>query len=510
MILRSFQKQQQVYCIKNNEIVKKAEFSEKDDIKIIQSVDDFNYSLIDYSLGYTIQYPKHMKVDISLSPVRTVIADENKQIEIYYDNFSNTINSPLVYSNYSNQFLQNSRDHLKGVSQELVINGMETHLLMWQRDKLKRVQNDKNYYVSAELEKNEEEVYTILIKSAVPFNNQEDYMSFLESFKLVERRGTPQLTTTFENKKRKLNKETTTFYKQYFLEDSTLKWGIFENSAPGNFEFLNSLESELNYTFDFLIKYQSLSSNGFPMDEMLNAYENGRYVELTLQTMFLDGRDNASITYEILDGQQDDFLIQYAKQIKEFGHPILFRLNNEMNGDWCVYSSYYASKDTTLYKAVWKYVYSIFEKEGVDNVLWVWNPNDISFPNFKWNHYLNYYPGDEYVDIIGLTGYNTGTYYPGEKWREFEAICEPLYNEYMEVFDKPFMITEFGSNSVGGDKVQWINDMFDTIDKYDNVKVAIWWNGIDWDADMQPARIYRLDEDENIKNVFRYRLEAYK
>lgn len=52
---------------------------------------------------------------------------------------------------------------------------------------------------------------------------------------------------------------------------------------------------------------------------------------------------------------------QYAKDMKEFGPPVLFRLNNEMNGDWCIYSSYFTSNDTELYKAVWRYIYHIFQ-----------------------------------------------------------------------------------------------------------------------------------------------------
>ena len=34
--------------------------------------------------------------------------------------------------------------------------------------------------------------------------------------------------------------------------------------------------------------------------------------------------------------------------------------------------------------------------------------------------FMDYYPGDEYVDIYGITGYNTGTYYEGESWRSFD------------------------------------------------------------------------------------------
>ena len=69
-------------------------------------------------------------------------------------------------------------------------------------------------------------------------------------------------------------------------------------------------------------------------------------------------------------------------------------------------------RDCSTYVELYRYLYSIFEEEGANkNTLWVWNPNEKSFPNFCWNYADNYYPGDEYVDIVGLTGYNTGDYY---------------------------------------------------------------------------------------------------
>lgn len=496
--------------IKNGKIVEYGDFSKEDDYKKIKPIDNKYNKYIDYALGYTLNYPNHMNVDVTLSAVKTIIADEETQIEIYYDNFKDTVHSTLTYINYSNKFLQNSKELIKEREEKLYINGMETHLLEWHRDKLVRINKDKNYYVSVEIIKNKNEAYTIFIKSANPFKNQKDYMNIINSFKVIKKKGEPKINTVYKNVNRNLNIETTNFYNKYFLESNSLKWGIFENTAPESFDFLNTLEKKLDYTFEFLVRYQTFSSGGFPMQEMLNAHQHGRYVELTFQTMNLDERDNSSVIYDILNGKYDDFFNLYAKEIREFNHPILFRLNNEMNGDWCIYSSYYASKDTELFKAVWRYVYKIFKDNGVDNVIWVWNPHDGSFPDFKWNHYLNYYPGDEYVDVIGLTGYNTGTYYPGEKWREFNDIYIPLYNEYMELFKKPFMVTEFGSNSVGGDKIKWINEMFDTMDKLENIKVAIWWNGIDWDTQMNPARIYRLDENENIIRTFKTRLKDYR
>jgi len=216
------------------------------------------------------------------------------------------------------------------------------------------------------------------------------------------------------------------------------------------------------------------------------------------------------MVYDILDGRYDDYFIAYADKLKEFGHPVLFRLNNEMNGDWCWYSAFYTGKDAEMYIKLWRYIHDIFVDRGVDNVVWVWNPHDVSLPAFKWNHYLMYYPGDEYVDVVGLTGYNNGTYFPGERWREFDEIYLPLYNEYVLAFDKPFMITEFASNSVGGDKTAWVGRMFDGIRDFDRIKVAVWWSGVDYDQQGRPGRIYLIDEDEGLLDIFRKRLKEYK
>jgi hypothetical protein len=94
-----------------------------------------------------------------------------------------------------------------------------------------------------------------------------------------------------------------------------------------------------------------------------------------------------------------------------------------------------------------------------------------------------------------MTGYNTGTYFSGEHWRSFDSIYRPLYSEYSQLYGYPYMITEFACSSVGGDKAGWINDMFNQLKQYPNIKVANWFNGIDLDKAGQPGRIYRLDED---------------
>lgn len=475
-----------------------------EDVKLIEPAGLYTL-YTDFPLGYRIAYPKHMRVDVSLSRVRTVFADENTRIEVYYDNFTDSDTTVNDYIHYGRRFIDNTKDHTILLDKVISLNGHETHVLKWTRRPLRRIEVDMRYYLTAEIVKNEREVYTVFIKSAKPITQE---MDILNSFQFVERSGTAGIYLPLNKKELLVNDETEEFLKTYFGETSPLSWGIFQVEAPEVMRHLESIEENLSYRFPFLVRYQPLGDE-VPLMGLNTAYAKGKYIELTLQTYFYD-KSNISNMYDILDGKYDEYLHQYAKDLRAFNHPVLFRLNNEMNGDWCWYSSYHTAKDTEIYKAVWRYIHTIFDSEEVDNVLWVWNPHDRSFPNFSWNHYLTYYPGDDVVDIVGITGYNTGTYFPGETWREFREIYTPLYTEYTTIFDKPLMITEFGANSYGGDKPAWIRQMFKNMKEFSRIKVAIWWSGVDLDSEGRPGRIYRLDENESVLNAFREGLSSYR
>jgi len=475
-----------------------------DDVKVICDVDDDYDRFTDYANGYSLLVPHGLTVDASLSPVITVLSNDTLRMEIFYDNFAGTAKTSAEYMSYSNNFINNTRDHTLLSEETYQQDELAIHLLHWTRRKLVHVPNDKNYYASIEIAPNANEVYTVVIKSTQPIENAAEIAA---SFTLTERRGIPHFNRPTGQGHTPFNAETRAFYDKFFSAASPLRWGIFEPAAPQTFEKLDIIEQQLNYTFPVLLRYQSFDER-LPILALNAAYERGRTVELTLQTTY-NFTDNSGAIYDILSGKYDDYFNIYAEQLKAFNHPILFRLNNEMNGDWCWYSAHYYSKDAELYKTMWRYIRTVFDNHGVDNVIWVWNPHDMSFPNFKWNHYLMYYPGDEYVDVIGLTGYNTGNYFSGEKWREFDGIYPQVYRDYDQHFAKPFMITEFGSNSVGGNKTAWLNRMFDQIGQFNKIKIAIWWNGIDYDTNGQPGRIYILDETEETTAAFRQGLTSF-
>ena len=492
-----------------------------DEVKTIIKVDDQYKRLYNHAGGYAINYPAQYHLDLAEPALKSDFADDKNNIEVYSDNFDGKISDAKAYIGYSNGFLTRDKEISVEINKYTIINGRPAHLSKWQRAPLARVKNDKNHYFCAMLVENQQQVYTILLKSSESIDD-EKFMHLVKSFRPIEQNKNLPVVS-YQPLPKNWNQETRTIHEQYFGNQANLTWGIYEPTAPGKMKNLTWLEERLDYDFHFLIRYQNLDKP-LPTEELQTAWADQKLVELTLQLGFEfadaaapynpDGiplaEFNEKIIPELLNGTFDAYLNQYAKDIKDFRHPILFRLNNEMNGDWCVYCSYHYSNDADLYIKAWQYIYDIFAANQVDNVLWVWNPHDLSFPDFAWNNYLNYFPGSEYVDIIGLTGYNTGTYYEGERWREFAAIYDPLYAEYSRHFALPFMITEFGSNSVGGDKSQWLKDMFAHIDQYPRIKAAIFFSSTDMDSNGQPARVYRIDENEEVLKVVREGLARYK
>lgn len=466
---------------------------------------DYNV-FTNYVHGYSLKVDPGMSVDMGYSGVCAVLENDHKRIEIYKENLPSHV-SQQAYISYSNQFITNTADHTKEYETRTTIDGRPVHILQWSRQKLSRVENDKNYYVSLEILSGSREVYTIFMKSDTPFYLTGGYEYLTKNFKTFAPTQSAYMRKAQEIpiEYKGWNQETQDFYHRYFNPDSTLQWGLFEPKAPEDFTQMTYLETAMEYQFPILLNYSNFENKyKHPNLErrLENAYKNNKTLELTLQTSWKNPGEG-NMVYDVLNGEYDEFLTNYAKTVTDFGHPVLFRLGNEMNGDWCPYSSYNTSKDTMIFKEFYRYVYRIFEGAGADNVIWVWNPNGESFPDFEWNDEVMYYPGDEYVDIVGLTSYNTGTYYPDEKWTEFKALYDPVYAKATALYNQPFMITEFASSSVGGDKNQWIRNMFDNIGSYPRIKVAIWWDGCDWDANGNIARPYFIDETPQIIQTFK-------
>jgi len=458
--------------------------------------------------GYSLPISGDMTVDMSYSGVAAVLEKEALRLEIYKQDLSQC--GRVGYLTYSNGFLENTVDHQLDEQGYRRVGRRTVYVTAWHREALARVENDRNHYVTVDIPVGDCS-YSLFLKS----NNSEGLLD--EGLRLAAGFQTEAITAKAyvrtaaapSVEDRGWNKETADFYQQYFGRDAALTWGIYEPGAAGlNYTTLQGYEEYLGYQFPILLNYSEFQPElAFALGRRLEtAWSQGRVLELTLQTTPTE--DGSNMMYDVLQGEYDTFLQAYAQTIRDFGHPVLFRFGNEMNGDWCPYSGYNTSKDTMIYKEAYRYIYAIFQETEANNAIWVWNPNGGDFPNFRWNHALMYYPGDEYVDVVGLTAYNTGTYYAqvGEKWSSFSQLYDSLYADACRLYDQPLMITEFACASAGGDKEAWVEDMFAQLERFDRIKVAVWWDGEDYDAQGNVARSYVIDETEGLMDIFRRHL----
>ena len=188
---------------------------------------------------------------------------------------------------------------------------------------------------------------------------------------------------------------------------------------------------------------------------------------------------------EYIAGQHDAYVTQEAQEAKALGPnvQILLRWGHEMNGNWYPWSGSLSGGDDdggtntgpAKYIAAWKHVHDIFVQVGATNVVWVWCINVADVPQVDWNHWTNYYPGDDVVDWVGLDAYNWGSSSSCCVWTTFEDLVSAPYQDY--VGKKPMMLPETASAEVGGNKAAWIADMQTQLKTvYTGIQGVVWFD----------------------------------
>lgn len=471
--------------------------------------------LVSYADGYLVEVPLTLEWDFTLA---------NKVVKASSADFSVTISrerSPYADIDYYIDFYQNrfyTSESFRTANslvleEDLTITaaGYETKVIT-----LRYTKGGLPYDVyTFAYQKTGGTAYTRYLFRGKNFNESyvEMVRDVLNSYQAVGRRGTAASTLSPSPRGEALwNAETMALYRRYLYQD-TLDWGIFVQDMynTGVKETIPALEAEIGTPFEVVLMYHQLGTP-LELEGMRAAAEAGKVIELTIQVCHNNNQDVYGYTpmLDLVAGRLDEQIRQMASQLKEFGHPVLFRLNNEMNSDWTSYSGIVTLSDPELYIRAWQHIYKLFYRENVRNTIWIFNPNDRNYPPSNWNDFSCYWPGEHYVHMIGVTGYNTGDYYrnlTGETWREFKTIYDEIERHYLPLFGEyPWIITEFASSSYGGNKVRWIDNMFRDLPGYKNIKVAVWWSYADYD--LRPgrehiaARPYFLDETADTLQAF--------
>lgn len=220
----------------------------------------------------------------------------------------------------------------------------------------------------------------------------------------------------------------------------------------------------------------------------------------------------------IIRGDFDNDFRVWAKEAVRFGSPLMVEYGTEVNGKWFAWNAAWndsngndntgtpISKDgAKKFKTAYRHIIQTMKNEGANNISWVFHVNNEDDPDVEWNRMSSYYPGDQYIDLIGVSLYGALT--PNE---EISEEKKSFFNQFNKVYsklttissDKPIALLEFGSAAgnpfLNQDK--WANEALQTIiDKSDNWPRLIgfaWWNEA-WPNDDDPKHDTSMHVQDN-------------
>jgi hypothetical protein len=192
---------------------------------------------------------------------------------------------------------------------------------------------------------------------------------------------------------------------------------------------------------------------------------------------------------DIEAGKYDDYIRASARAAAAWGRAVMVRFAHEMNGDWYPWGEGVNGNRARDYVRAWKRIVRIFRKEGATNVRWMWAPNaDDRLGNPP---SARLYPGDHYVDWVGLSGFSWGG--PWE-WKSATSIFRFSYQQLLRISTRPIALAETGASEVGGSKSAWIRQLFGRdLDRMSRVRAVIWFNGrknwANWDVNSSRASL---------------------
>jgi len=195
----------------------------------------------------------------------------------------------------------------------------------------------------------------------------------------------------------------------------------------------------------------------------------------------------------IIAGDHDAYIDLFAKSVAAVRAPVTLRLMHEMNGNWYPWGAGVNGNAPGDFVLAWRHVHDRFTALGVTNVQWMWAPNAI-YPGAQ--PLAPLYPGDDYVDAVGVSNYNWGDA-RGDgietSWSTFDALFDPTFAELRTITSRPLWITEVGSSSNGGSKAEWLAAMLAEVAARPDITGVVWFDHVDdgrtvdWRIETEPA-----------------------
>lgn len=291
----------------------------------------------------------------------------------------------------------------------------------------------------------------------------------------------------------------------------TILLGAYDDATLESYENIISLEDSLRTKLSIISIYTAWGSKKdqvFPLLRAQAIYDLGSIPMITWEPWLNDfdpqlypfnadaANKNKGGLKAIAEGKFDSYINAWAADAKKFGLPFYIRWGHEMNDPYR-YPWGQQNNKPEDYIAAWRHVVNKFRAVGVTNAVWIWSPH----PAYS---YTEFYPGQGYVDWIGLTALNYGTVATWSQWWTFDDVIGKAYKD-LSTYKKPMMLTEFGSLAVGGDRSEWYRKALSSLPKsYQQIKAVVFFHAandltvtyksLDWSFEEDPEVLKRVRE----------------
>jgi len=223
----------------------------------------------------------------------------------------------------------------------------------------------------------------------------------------------------------------------------------------------------------------------------------------------------------IIEGKFDSDLHNWCASARNFGTPLLAEYGTEINGEWFPWNGVWNGASETAgygnpakpdgperFRDVYRHIIQTCQDEGADNITWVFHINASDYPEEEWNAFENYYPGDRWIDWIGISNYGAQTP-QDDYWEEFRDGMDAIYTRLEALTtEKPIFIAEFGAtkNNPLGDQAEWARSALTDLSSFRWPRIIgfSWWNEW-WQNDENPAHdtSMRLQDNPALAAVFK-------
>ena len=177
--------------------------------------------------------------------------------------------------------------------------------------------------------------------------------------------------------------------------------------------------------------------------------------------------------------------------------PVIFRPWHENTGSWFWWGEKFCTAEE--YKALWNMLQDYLTKKGFDNLLWAYSPG--MAPDLTETKFLERYPGNDRISLVGIDGYQWGT--RKDFMEQLDQNLDML-TKFAVKNGKIAALTECGLKNLT-EPDWWTTALMPVVEKYPISYLLVWRNyKEEWfgPSPVKPDAKYFKDFYNNKKTLF--------